>query len=285
MTQPQLLDEQIEDSEIVNELDISHLTIEDDTPVDNLQSEKQQRLLVEPLYSSKVLPPPFLAAANVGLFYKLKTAPIVPDVMLSLDVQCADDFSKKQNRAYFVWEFGKLPEVCVEIVSNQEGDELTLSRKSQQKGKTTIKKDLYAQIRIPYYVVFDPLKQIQGKDGMDEALLRVWANSVGRRYTELTPPTGISEVGQVVWLEEVGLGLTLWSGQFEEDVTRLWLRWCDPDGRVIPTGAEGQAIEQQRADTEQQRADAERQGREAEKQRADRLADRLRAMGIDPNDV
>lgn len=219
--------------EIVTELDISHLTLpsaheyvsEDDTPVDNLQSEKQQRLLVEPLYSSKPIPSPFLAAANVGLFYILKGNPLVPDVMLSLGVQCADDFSQRKNRAYFVWEFGKVPEVCIEIVSNNEGDELTLSSKSKQKGKTTVKKDLYAQIRIPYYVVFDPLRQIQKKGDMNKALLRVWSNSAGR-YTELTPAQGISNVGQMVWLEEVGLGLKLWSGQFEEEVTRVRLRWC-----------------------------------------------------------
>ena len=101
MTQ-QLLDSE----EIVTELDISHLVIEDDTPVDNFQSEEQQRLLVEPLYSSKVLPAPFLAAANVGLFYKLKGDPIVPDILLSLGVQRADDLSQRQNRSYFVWEFG-----------------------------------------------------------------------------------------------------------------------------------------------------------------------------------
>ena len=276
----------LNDEEIITELDISHLTIEDDTPVGNLQSEKQQRLLVEPLYSSKALPSPFLAAANVGLFYKLKGDPVVPDVMLSLGVQCADDFSKKQNRSYFVWEFGKLPEVCVEIVSNQEGDELTLSRKSQQKGKTTVKKDLYAQIHIPYYVVFDPLKQIQGEPEMNGALLRVWANSVGR-YIELTPPQGVSEVGQSIWLEEVGLGLTLWSGEFEEDVTRLWLRWCvypeggtasQRDGQIISTGAEQAEVERQRAEVERQRA-------EVEQQRADRLADRLRALGVDPDEI
>ena len=270
---PQLINGQ----EIVTELDISHLTIEDDTPVDNLQSEKQQRLLVEPLYSSKALSSPFLAAANVGLFYKLKGDPIVPDMMLSLGVQCADDFSKKQNRSYFVWEFGKLPEVCVEIVSNQEGDELTLSRKSQQKGKTTVKKDLYAQIRIPYYVVFDPLQQIQGQHEMNGALLRVWSNVSGR-YTELTPHQGMSEVGQSICLEELGLGLTLWSGQFEEEVTRLWLRWCDRDGQIILTGAE-------RADAERQRADAERQRADAERQRADHLAECLRAMGVNPDEI
>ena len=270
--------------EIVAELDISHLTIEDDTPVDNLQSEKQQRLLVEPLYSSSVLASPFLAAANVGLFYKLKGDPIVPDMMLSLGVQCADDFSQRQNRSYFVWEFGKLPEVCIEIVSNSEGDELILSRKSQQKGKTASKKDLYAQIRIPYYVVFDPLHQIQGEREMNKARLRVWSNSVGR-YREFTPQQGLSEVGQSVWLEEVGLGLTLWSGQFEEDVTRLWLRWCDRAGQVIPTGAERANAEQQRAETERQRAETERQRADEAELKVQRLTEQLRAMGIDPNNL
>ncbi|MBW4440728.1 MAG: Uma2 family endonuclease [Plectolyngbya sp. WJT66-NPBG17] len=270
--------------EIVTELDISHLTIEDDTPVDNIQSEKQQRLLVEPLYSSKVLPSPFLAAANVGLFYKLKGDPIVPDMMLSLGVQCADDFSQKQNRSYFAWEFGKLPEVCIEIVSNAEGDELALSRKSQQKGKTIAKKGLYAQIHIPYYVMFDPLRQIQGENEMNGASLRVWSSSVGR-YTELTPQQGLAEAGQSVWLEEVGLGLTLWSGQFEEDLTRLWLRWCDRSGQVIPTGAERAETERQRREVEQQRAETERLRADGAESKAQRLAERLRVMGIDPDDV
>jgi Putative restriction endonuclease len=269
--------EDIDPEDIVTELDISHLEIEDDTPVDNLQSEKQQRLLVEPLYSSKPIPPPFLAAANVGLFYKLKGESIVPDAMLSLDVHCADDFSERRNRSYFVWEFGKVPEVCIEIVSNAEGDELKLSRKSQQKGKTTAKKDIYAQIKVHYYVVFDPLQQIQGEDEMNSALLRVWSISPDG-YPELTPAAGITGIGKSIWLPTVGLGLTLWEGPFEDEVTRLWLRWCDRDGHVIPTGAERAEAESQRAETERQRADVERQ-------RAERLAERLRQLGVNPEDL
>lgn len=274
----------IDSEEIITELDISHLVIEDDTPVDNFQSEEQQRLLVEPLYSSKVLPAPFLAAANVGLFYKLKGDPIVPDVLLSLGVQRPDDFSQRQNRSYFVWEFGKVPEVCIEIVSNQEGDELVVSKKSRRIGKTAAKKSIYAQIGVRYYVVFDPLQQIQGKDEMDGALLRVWSISPDG-YTELTPPQGISAIGQSVWLNAAGVGLTLWEGQFEEEVTRLWLRWCDQDGQVISTGAEGREIESQRADAESQRADAERQRADAERQRADRLAERLKEMGVNLDEI
>lgn len=269
MTQ-RLLDTEDYSEAIVTELDISHLTIEDDTPVDNFQSEVQQRLLVEPLYSSKALTLPFLAAANVGLFYKLKGDPIVPDVLLSLGVQRAEDLSQRRNRSYFVWEFGKVPDVCIEIVSNQEGDELSLSQKSQQKGKAACKKDIYAQVGVPYYVVFDPLRQIQGESEMRGALLRVWTLSAGR-YGELTPAEGIDAVGQTVWLETAGLGLMLWQGAFEESVSRLWLRWCNEQGQIIPTGAE-------RADAEHQRADAERQ-------RAERLAEKLRELGINPDDV
>lgn len=178
----------------VTELDISHLVIEDDTPVDNFQSAQQQRLLVEPLYSSRALPMPFLADANVGLFYKLKGEPIVPDVLLSLGVQRPEDFSQRQNRSYLTWEFGKDPEVCIEIVSNAEGDELLLSHRSQQKGKTRAKKELYAQIGIPYYVVFDPLQQIQGKAEMNGARLRVWSISPDG-YSELTPLRGLRRSG------------------------------------------------------------------------------------------
>ena len=189
---------------IVHELDISHLVIEDDAPVDTFQSEVQQRRLVEPLYSAGALPAPFLAAANVGLFYKLKGQPVVPDVMLSLGVQRPDDFSERRNRAYFVWEFGKVPDVCIEIVSNQEGDELTLSPKSRSQGKTLAKRDLYAQIGVRYYVVFDLLQQIQGETDMPGARLRVWS-IVASGYTELTPEPGIIRIGELVWLDAIGL--------------------------------------------------------------------------------
>jgi Uma2 family endonuclease len=257
--------------------DISHLVIEDDTPVDNFQSAQQQRLLVEPLYSSQALPLPFIAEANVGLFYKLKGEPVVPNVFVSLGVQRAEDFSERRDRSYFVWEFGKVPEVCIEIVSNQEGNEVSLSRKAQQDGKTQSKQDIYAQIGVPYYVVFDPLQQIQRETEMNGALLRVWSISpLG--YTELTTPSGVTGVGQAVWLERVGVGLTLWEGEFEEPVSRLWLRWCDRDGEIIPTGAERASF----AETNAQRAEAKAQQAEA---KAQRLAERLRELGINPDEV
>jgi hypothetical protein len=71
----------------------------------------------------------------------------------------------------------------------------------------------------------------------------------------VTAAEGIVRVGQSVWLEGVGLELMLWEGEFEEDVRRLWLRWCDRDGQVIPTGAERAEQAESQLETKRQRAE------------------------------
>ena len=187
--------------------DANLLVTEDDTPVDNFASEKQQRLLVGSLYSS-LQNQTFLAAANVGIYHTDGQPAIVPDIFLSLDVQVPANWWEKQNRCYMVWRFGKPPEVVIEIVSNKEGDELAK--------KLTI----YEHMRASYYIVYDPTQQL------GEKILRVYELR-GRRYFETSEN----------WLEQVGLGVTLWQGEFEgrQDV---WLRWCYQDGTILTTGDE-----------------------------------------------
>ncbi len=268
-------------------IDISHLVIEDDQPVDNMQSAQQQRLLVEPLYSSPSLPGSFLVEANVGVFYELKEDPIVPDIFLSLGVQRPADYTLKENRSYFVWEFGKLPELCIEIVSNQEGDEINLSRRSKRKGKTVSKKDRYAKIGIQYYVVFDQLKKIQAD--MNDSQVQVWGNNESR---EMILVRSMNDVGEFIWLSDIGIGLALWHGAFEGETPSIWLRWCDRSGTVIPTGAERAKRAELLAENERFRAESERFRAENERSRAEnaevkarQLADRLRELGIDPDNV
>ncbi|MBC6475499.1 MAG: Uma2 family endonuclease [Hormoscilla sp. GM102CHS1] len=227
------------------EPDVSNLVTEDDTQVDNLCSEKQQRFLTNSIYSS----PPrqkFLAAANVGLFHTLKEPAIVPDVLLSLDVTVPQNWWDKPNRSYMVWNYGKPPEVVIEIVSNKKGEEL---------GE---KLNTYAKIGVKYYIVYDPSQQL-GKKVLRVHELRE------RRYEETNK----------TWLEEVGLGVTLWSGVFEgrQDV---WLRWCAREGNVLLTGDERAQQEKQRASQAEQRAS------QAE-QRAQILAEKLHELGIDPD--
>jgi Uma2 family endonuclease len=240
--------------------DVDDLVTEDDTPVDNIFSEKQQRLLTEPLYSSG-LDRPFAAMANVGVFFQTHTPPLVPDMLLSLGVEIPADVWTKSHRAYFVWEFGKPPDVVIEVVSNKEGHELD-SKVAD-----------YAAIGVKYYAVFDPERLL------GDRLLRLH---------ELHGATYVERAG--LWMPDLGLGLCLWDGAYEAMSTR-WLRWCDAEGNPIATGAEGAALERQRADQEQQRADQEqqraeqeRERAEQERERAERMAQRLRALGIDPDE-
>jgi len=249
--------------------DIQHLITEDETPVDNLPSEKQQRLLTEPLYSAWSGPGEgrtFLAAANVGIFAQVRIPAIVPDMFLSLDVEVAEDWWRKEHRSYFVLEFGKPPELVLEIVSNTEGNE-----DSEKKLK-------YARMCVDYYVIYDPLQQV-----MSDVL------TVYRRRD------GVYERQETAQFPTLKLGLTLWEGVFEGKHD-TWLRWTDEHGGLIPTGKELAEQERQRAEQERQRAEQERQRAEQERlraqhaedllvqerQRAERLAALLRQSGIDP---
>lgn len=225
--------------------DTSHLITEDDTPVDNLFSEKQQRLLTETLYSSwDGDGHPFVAMANVGLFFGIRSAPLVPDVLLSLNVQVPQEVWEKPHRVYAVWEYEKAPEVVIEVVSNREGGELT------------DKLEKYAQIGIPHYVVFDP------QSALSNIPLRLYALQ-GKHYVETTS----------TFLSEANLGLSLWQGQYE-GLQATWLRWIDTQQQLIPTGKERVSEEQQRAEIAEQRAEAERQ-------RAEALTAKLRELGIE----
>jgi Uma2 family endonuclease len=220
--------------------DVSHLVTEDDEPLDNLPSEKQQRLLTETLYSSwnGASNQGFLVAANVGLYASSKQPPLVPDIFLSLDVQVAENWWEKRHRSYFFWEFGKPPEVVIEIVSNREGNET---------GRKFID---YARMRVMYYVIFDPNRQL-GNEILQIYELR------GRQYSPSSEQ----------WLSEVELGLCLWEGVYENK-REVWLRWCDADGNLILTGME--------------RAEQERQAKEIALQRAEQLAQQLRSLGVEP---
>ena len=229
--------------------DIESLVTEDDTPVDNMSSEKQQRLLTEPLYSSWGGPGAgrtFLAAANVGVFAEARNPAIVPDVFLSLDVQVADNFWDKRHRSYFVWEFGKPPDLVVEIVSNREGNEVGSKRLR------------YARMGVGYYVIYDPFHRVMRED------VRVYRLRHGGYERQESPR-----------FPELRLGMRLWEGEFEGVWWSGWLRWTDEHDVLIPMGKE-------RAEHAERLMVEERRRAEQERQRAERLAALLRRSGIDP---
>jgi hypothetical protein len=236
---------------------------EDDEPVDNLPSEKQQRFLTEPLYSSWAGPGAertFLAAANVGVFYLARRPAVVPDMFLSLDVEVSEDWWEKEHRSYFLWEFGKPPDLAIEIVSNTVGDEDGEKRKK------------YARMGVRYYVIYDPLCQI-----MDDTLTIYqlhdfdYEKQSSRQFPVLK------------------LGLTLWEGKYEGKQTE-WLRWVDENDELILTGRERAEQERQHAELEREYAQQERERAERaeellvqERQEIVRLKAMLQSMGKDPD--
>ncbi|TAF68600.1 MAG: Uma2 family endonuclease, partial [Oscillatoriales cyanobacterium] len=63
----------------------------------------------------------------------------------------------------------------------------------------------------------------------------------------------------------------------------LWLRWWDSQGNLLLIGSEQVEIERARVEQAERKAEqAERKAEQAERKAA-QLADRLRAMGIDPD--
>src|SRR5204863_1499771 len=99
-------------------------------------------------------------------------------------------------------------------------------------------------------VIFDPTNRL------GRGVLRAFVN-VGGTYQVLAEP----------WFAQVGLGLLLWQGTFEGH-TATWLRWCDQERRIIPTG-------QERATQMEQKWQQEQEARE-------RLEAKLRELGVDP---
>ena len=221
--------------------------------MDNVFSAHQQRLLVEPLYVSVAAwnpkSRPFVANANVGIFLAARNPAIVPDAFLSLDIDMpltdADENPVKPDfdklRSYFVWEFGKVPDVVVEIVSNRKGGEMR--HKMQE----------YTKMHIPYHAVFDPFLELKGE------VFQIYHLD---RFAYV--PHGD------FWMDEIGVGLRLWEGVYET-YTGTWLRWCDECGNVLPTGKE--AFTQEKKYSEQQHT------------RAERLAEKLRTLAINPDEI
>lgn len=215
--------------------DFTNIDIETEEPVESWLAEHLYRLLTEPLYASWPGPGegrPFIVSANVGLFYKWKAPSLVPDVMLSLDVAYPVDSSRKEHNTYVVWELGKIPDVVIEIVSDRRG------------GEAGLKKQKYADMRIPYYAFFDPYNIL------GQGMLQCFEHP-GKGY--LPRPDCL--------FPDVGLGLVLWEGTYQK-YHRQYIRWCDLEGHLILTGEE--------------RAEQERQ-------RVERLEAQLRSLGVNPS--
>ncbi len=148
--------------------------------------------------------------------------------------------------SYVIWQEGVAPFMVVELLSPGTEQE-DLGQTLRDINKPPTKWEVYEQIlRIPYYVVFDRYTN----------LLRVF-QLLATRFQEIT----LSE--KRLWLDEIELGLGVWQGLYQ-DTQGLWLRWYDAQGNWIPTPIEVAS---------------------QESAKAERLAARLRELGVNPEDL
>lgn len=226
------------------------LPYDDGIPMETPRHASQMHLLIEALQLH--LPPrrDCFIGGNMFVYYSLDQVRNKdfkgPDFFVVLDVP------QRERKSWIAWqENDRLPNVVVELMSPSTAEN------DREEKKLTYQN----RLRVPEYFIFEPF-------------LYEWS---GFRLQEgVYEPIQPDASGQLL-SQELGLVLRRWEGCYEE-IESNWIRWALPDGTLLPIHAELVQQEKQRAEQEKQRA-------EQEKQRADRLAERLRSMGIDPDEL
>jgi Uma2 family endonuclease len=210
----------------------------------------------------------FFIGANLSVYFRrdqfAKRELRGPDFFLVRGVE------RRPRRSWTVWlEQGRYPDLIIELLSDETA-----------RSDRTAKKTLYQQVfRTPEYFWFSPeTRELAGFHLVDAHYWPIAADLAGR-------------------LPSATLGLAL-------GVHEGLLRFFAADGSLVPTLTESVALEQTRArqaqaradeewtraeqerlhaEQEHRRAEQERAQAERERSRADGLAERLRALGVDPD--
>lgn len=219
----------------------------DDTPVDNQLQILVPQVLLAILALIWEQKQDWYFGINMGVYYHPDQPAIVPDAFLTVGVPRVT--RENLRLSYVLWQEQKLPLLVIEIVSET------------RRGEYTDKKEFYREMGIKYYVIYNPLRKRKPR-------LEVY---------ELQNNQYVLLKGEVIWLEEIGLGIGKELGVYQ-GIEREWLYWYDDKGDRFLTPEEriSQAqIEVQQAQTEAKQA----------KSRAKLLEERLRSLGINPDDL
>jgi Uma2 family endonuclease len=165
------------------------------------------------------------------------------------------------RRSYVLWKEYVAPLIVLEFVSGdgrEERDCTSAFADDEQNGEEKKKPGkfwVYEQaIRVPFYGIYEVKK----------ASVEVYQLVQGR-YELMSA----NERGHYP-IPPMGVELGIWQGQYEE-MELPWLRWWDSEGNLLLTGDERSQLLASQL--------------EQERQRAERLAERLRQMGINPDEV
>jgi Uma2 family endonuclease len=265
----------------------------DGTFVKNFQEHPQSLLL-----TSSIIPVldrlhpdgRYAIGQDSGIYWRLVDPPErgaeAPDWFYVANV--APSLDGTYRRSYVMWKELVIPTIAIEFVSGDGSEErdATAPTGDSKAGKFWV----YEQaIRIPFYAIYEANKAaVEVYELVNGRYQRVAANQRG--HYSIAP---------------MGVELGIWQGEyFNQDFP--WLRWWDDAGNLLLAGDELAKRELLRAEQESLRAEREslraeqeslraeraveqvaeeKQRTEQERQRADRLAAKLRELGLDAEDA
>lgn len=225
------------------------LPYDDGIPMESPRHAAQMRLLIDSLQVAWADQENFFVGGNMFVYFSLEQVRNRdfrgPDFFVVLNVP------KRERKSWVVWEEGKGPDVVIELLSE--------STAAVDKAE---KKLIYQdRLRVPEYFWYDPFREELAGFALREGGYE---------------PLELDHQGRLL-SQQLGLSLVRWEGTYQEITTR-WLRWATLGGDLLLTAQEVATQERQRADEQQQRADEQQQ-------RAERLAEQLRSLGINPNEL
>jgi Uma2 family endonuclease len=235
--------------------------------VKNFQEHPQSILLTDsitPILQQLHSDARYCIGQDCGIYWRLTNPPekgaeapdwfYVPNVPPTLDGQ--------MRRSYVMWQEIVAPLIVLEFVSGNGQEERD---QTSYEGKFWV----YEQaIRVPFYGIYEVVNaKVDVYHLVDGQYSLLAANERGH-YS--IPPLRVE--------------LGIWQGNYRNAVLP-WLRWWDLQGNLLLTGEERAEQERQRAEQERQRAEQAESLLEQERLRAERLAERLRTLGFDPDEV
>ncbi|MBW4485563.1 MAG: Uma2 family endonuclease [Tildeniella torsiva UHER 1998/13D] len=238
--------------------DHTQLPETDGTFVKNFQEHPQSLLLtdsIRPILDALHPNGQYAIGQDCGIYWRLVEPPErgaeAPDWFYVPNVP--PQLNGKMRRSYVLWKEIIAPLIVIEFVSGDGSEERDITSPLEEDEAKAGKFWVYEQaIRVPFYAIYE----------VEKSSVEVY-ELIGNHYQRCPP----NERGRYP-IAPMGVELGIWQGQYLNQ-TLPWLRWWNSDGTLLLNGDE-------RAEQEKQRA-------EYEKQRADRLADRLRELGVDPD--
>ncbi|MEM7531259.1 MAG: Uma2 family endonuclease [Chloroflexota bacterium] len=165
-------------------------------------------------------------------------------------------------KSYVLWQELVPPRIIIEFVSDN-------GRRERDRTPVTGKFWVYENVIQPqYYAIYT--------ESRSEIELYEWVNGQFR----LVPQNSRGHYP----VATMGIELGIWHGQYLND-TANWLRIWDSDGNLLLSGEERAESERRERELADQRAEAAEQRMQAEIAEKERMANYLRSLGIDPDNL